>query len=283
MKGVPYMKKIGFIGCGNMGEAMLSGALNNGFVKKEDVIVYTKSIENLERLNKKYNIVMAKDNKDVAENARINVLAVKPDIYSEVIEEIKDKTSKDSIVIAIAPNFSINVIKSMFDKDVKVARAMPNTPAMIGCGITGICFSDNMTIEERKEILKFFTSFGEVIEVKEDLMKAVGSVSGSSPAFIYMLIEAMSDGAVLLGIPRKDAYRFAAKAVEGAAKMVLETGKHPGELKDAVCSPGGTSIEGIIKLEEKGFRSGIIEAMLKSAEKFYSMEEKEEKKYMKIE
>ncbi|NLX61017.1 MAG: pyrroline-5-carboxylate reductase [Tissierellia bacterium] len=266
------MKKIGFIGCGNMGEAMLSGALNSGFVKSDDVVVHTRSRESLERLNKKYGIHMAKDNKDVAEKARIIVLAVKPNIYSQVIEEIMDKVNKDSIILAIAPSFSINVIKSMFNKDIKVVRAMPNTPAMIGCGITGICFSDNMTAEEKKEILEFFLSLGETIEVKEELMKAVGSVSGSSPAFIYMLIEAMADAAVLLGMPRKDAYIFAAKAVEGAARMVVESGKHPGELKDAVCSPGGTTIEGVVKLEEKGFRSSIIEAMIKSAEKFHKME-----------
>lgn len=267
------MKKIGFIGCGNMGEAMLSGALNSGFVKSNDVIVHTKSKENIQRLKEKYNITIAKDNKDVAEKAKIIILAVKPNIYREVIEEIKDKTDKDSIIIAIAPSFSINVIKTMFEKDIKVARAMPNTPAMIGCGITGVSFSENMNMEERKEILEFFTSFGHAVEVKEELMKAVGSVSGSSPAFIYMLIEAMADGAVLLGMARKDAYKFAAKAVEGAARMVLESEKHPGELKDAVCSPGGTTIEGVVKLEEKGFRSSIIEAMLKSADKFHSMEE----------
>jgi len=268
------MKKLGFIGCGNMGEAMVAGALKGRFAKGEDIIVHTKSRESLEKLNEKYGIVMGKDNKDVAENSKIIILAVKPNIYREVIEEIKDSVSEESVVIAITPSFSVNSIKIMFDKDIKVVRAMPNTPAMVGCGMTGICFSDSMTIEERDEVINFFNCFGETIEVKEELMKAVGSVSGSSPAFIYMLIEAMADGAVMMGMSRKDAYRFAAKAVEGSAKMVLETGKHPGDLKDAVCSPGGTTIKGVIELDRNGFKGNIVQAMIESANKFEEMESK---------
>lgn len=275
MKGMSTaMKKLGFIGCGNMGEAMVAGALKGGFAKGEDIIVHTKSKENLERLNREYGIVMGKSNEEVAKNAKLIILAVKPNIYREVIEEIKYSVSEESIVIAITPSFTINSIKIMFNKDIKVARTMPNTPAMVGCGMTGICFSDSMTAEEKKEVISFFNCFGETIEVKEELMKAVGSVSGSSPAFIYMLIEAMADGAVLMGMPRKDAYRFAAKAVEGAAKMVLETGKHPGELKDAVCSPGGTTIEGVVELYRNGFKGNIIQAMIESANKFEEMENK---------
>lgn len=275
MKGMKLnMKKIGFIGCGNMGEAMLSGVLKSGFTSSEDVIVNVKSKENRERLRKKYGIVIGDDNKDVAKNSKIIILAVTPNLYNEVIDEIREIVSKDSVIVAIAPSFSIEMIKTMFKKDVKAVRTMPNTPVMVGCGVTGICFSDNMTAEERKEVIDIFNCFGEAIEVKEELMKAVGSVSGSSPAFIYMLIEAMADGAVMMGMSRNDSYRFAAKAVEGAAKMVLETGKHPGELKDAVCSPGGTSIEGVIELERNGFRGNIIQGMIKTADKFQDMGDK---------
>lgn len=267
------MKRLGFIGCGNMGEAMLSGALKGGFVSGEDVIVHTNTEKRLTELATKYGIVKGQDNRDVARNSRIVVLAVKPNMYEKVIEEIKDGVHENSIIVAIAPSFSIDLVKKRFGKDVKVARAMPNTPALIGCGVSGICFSSNMGADDKKEVLDLFNCFGLAIEVEEGLMKAVGSVSGSSPAFIYMLIEAMADGAVLLGLPRKVAYKFAAKAVEGAARMVLETGKHPGELKDAVCSPAGTTIEGVVELEKNGFMGNIIEAMLKSAEKFERMEE----------
>jgi pyrroline-5-carboxylate reductase len=267
------MNKVGFIGCGNMGKAMLAGALKSGFISCDDVIVHTKSKSSLEELNDKYGVVMGSDNKEVAKNARMIVLAVKPNIYQDVIGEIKELVSSSSIIIAIAPSFSIDALDRLFNKNVKIVRAMPNTPAMVGCGISGISFSSNITDEEKKEVIEFFNCSGEAIEIKEDLMKAVGSVSGSSPAFIYMLIEAMADGAVLMGIPRKDAYRFAAKAVEGTARMVLETGKHPGELKDAVCSPGGTTIEGVIELEKNGFKGNIIQAMIQSADKFQRMQD----------
>ncbi len=269
------MKKIGFIGCGNMGEAMLLGALKGDFATGDDVIVYDAyAKEKLETLSQKHGITIGKNNKDVAENARIIVLSVKPNVYKVVIDEIRYLVDEESIIVTIAPSFSRDAIKSMFKKDVKIARAMPNTPALIGCGISGICFSDNVNPDERKEIINLFSCFGEAIEVKEELIKAVTSVSGSSPAFIYMLIEAMADGAVLMGMTRKDAYRFAAKAVEGSAKMVLETGRHPGELKDAVCSPGGTTIAGVAELEKNGFRSNIIQAMIKTAEKYEEMQGK---------
>jgi len=271
------MKRLGFIGCGNMGEAMLSGALKGGFVAGEDVIVHTNTEKRLTELAEKYGIVKGKDNKDVARNSRIVILAVKPNVYDKVMDEIKDEIHEDSIIVTVAPSFSIDLVKERLGKDVKVARSMPNTPALVGCGVSGICFSDNMKDDEKKEVIELFNCFGLTIEVKEGLMKAVGSVSGSSPAFIYMLIEAMADGAVLLGIPRKDAYVFAAKSVEGAARMVLETGKHPGELKDAVCSPGGTTIEGVVELDKNGFRGTIVQAMIKSAEKFKRMEEEANK------
>ena len=272
------MNKLGFIGCGNMGEAMLSGALNSGFVSREDVIVHTSTEERLKGLSTEYGIVIGKDNRDVARNSKIIVLAVKPNIYDKVIEEIRNVVRDDSIIVAIAPSFSIDLVKRRFNKDVKVVRAMPNTPTFVGCGATGICFSDNIAEDEKEEVMELFRCFGLVLEVKEELMKAVGSVSGSSPAFIYMLIEAMADGAVLLGIPRKDAYILAAKSVEGAARMVLETGKHPGELKDAVCSPGGTTIEGVVNLDMNGFRGSIVQAMLKSADKFKKMEQEASEK-----
>ena len=138
---------------------------------------------------------------------------------------------------------------------------MPNTPALVGEGMTGVSPSDEVTEEELAEVMKILSSFGEAEVVPEKIMEAVVSVSGSSPAYVFMMIEAMADGAVRLGMPRNKAYKFAAQAVYGSAKMVLETGKHPGELKDMVCSPAGTTIEAVRVLEDKGFRSSLIEAM----------------------
>ena len=268
------MKKVGFIGCGNMGEAMLLGSIRGGFASGDQIIAFDAfGKEKLERLNKDHGVAIAESNLDIAKNARIIVLSVKPDVYHLVIDEIKDAVTEDTIVVTIAPSFTREVIQSMFGKDVKVARAMPNTPALVECGVTGVCFTDNISTDERKEVVELFSCFGEAIEVKEELIKAVCSVSGSGPAYIYVLIEAMADGAVLMGMSRKDAYIFAAKTVEGAAKMVLETGKHPGELKDAVCSPGGTSIAGVAELERNGFKGNIIKGMMKAGERFQEMED----------
>ena len=149
----------------------------------------------------------------------------------------------------------------------KVVRLMPNTPALVGEGMTGACVNERVTEEEKEQIRVITESFGRTEFVPERLMDAVGAVSGCSPAYIFMLIEAMADATVALGMPRKQAYSFAAQAVLGSAKMVLETGMHPGELKDMVTSPAGTTIEGVRTLEKEGFRSAVFEALIASAEK----------------
>ena len=138
---------------------------------------------------------------------------------------------------------------------------MPNTPALISEGMSGIAFDEFMEKEDRQKVIQIFESVGQIGIVNENQIDAVASVSGASPAYVYMFIEALADGAVMLGLSREEAYRFASQAVVGAAKMVQQTGQHPGMLKDAVCSPGGTTIEAVAKLEEKGFRSAVIEAM----------------------
>ena len=138
---------------------------------------------------------------------------------------------------------------------------MPNTPAMVGEGITGVCPNELVSEEEIQQVLTLLRSFGRADVVTEPILDIVGSVSGSSPAFVFLFIEALADGAVAEGMPRKQAYEFAAQAVLGSAKMVLETGKHPGELKDMVCSPAGTTIEGINVLEKEGMRSAVMDAV----------------------
>lgn len=265
------MFKLGFIGLGNMGKAMLSGALKNKYVKNTEVIF--RKNRNPEEIVEKYKVTSGKDNIEIAEKSKIIVLAVKPNIYAEIIEEIKDSVSENTIIMNITPSFSIKEIQNLFGKNIKVARAMPNTPAMVNAGITGLCFSDNMTDSDKEDIINFTNSFGETVIIKEDLMGGLSAISGSGPAYIYMLIEAMADAGVKEGISRKDSYKLAAKTVEGAAKMVLETGIHPGELKDNVCSPGGTTIAGVIELENNGFRSSIIKGIGKTVDRFKEMNE----------
>lgn len=266
------MKKIGFIGCGNMGEAILAGALKSGLITNSEVIIYEKNPTVLQRLGNQYQIKTAQSNQEVALNAKLVVLAVKPNIYETVVAEIDPFITKNTVIISLAPSFSVDMLQSLFKQEVKIARTMPNTPAMVGSGMTAVTYASNVTSEERELVQSLFASCGEVVEVKEELMQAVTAVSGSSPAFIYLLIEAMADGAVELGMARKDAYKFAAQAVAGSARMVLETGKHPGELKDAVCSPGGTTIAGVVELEKNGFKGKIISAMHETALKYEQMQ-----------
>ena len=194
-------------------------------------------------------LAMADSNQSVAEQADIVILAVKPQVLQKVIEEIAASASEDTLFISIAPGKSIEWITKLFGREVKIIRCMPNTPALVGAGMTGYCVSDKVTDEEKKTALSILDSIGRAQEVPEHLMAAVTSVSGSSPAYVYILIEAMADQAVADGMTRVQAYEFAAQAVMGSAKMVLDTSKHPAELKDMVCSPGGTTIEGVRELE----------------------------------
>lgn len=271
------MKKyqLGFIGCGNMGRAMMSGALDKGWTTAERVVIHTHRKETMDTLAAQYGVAVADSNRALAENADIIVLAVKPNIYADVLADVREVLTEGQIVLAIAPAYSIASIAALMQNEgVRVARAMPNTPAQIGEGMAGLAFSDNMTGAERALVQSFFESFGKVAVVREDAMHAVGSVSGSSPAFVYMVIEGMAEGAIKLGIPAKDAYTFAAQSVLGAAALVLETGEHPAVLRDAVCSAGGTTIAGVAALEASGFKGAIMEAMDRSSEKFLAMEAK---------
>lgn len=253
--------KIGFIGCGNMATAMIKGILSKHIFSPDDIMVSDVSEAALTRVENDLGIHGSCNNKKTVEESDVLVLAVKPQYYESVISEIKDDINPDQIIVTIAPGKTLAWLSEHFGKNVKLVRTMPNTPALVGEGMTGACKNDQLTDEEYDFILKILGSIGNVETISENLMDVCVSVSGSSPAYVYILIEAMADGAVADGMPREQAYKFAAQAVLGSAKMVLETGKHPGELKDMVCSPGGTTIEAVRVLEETGFRSSVIEAM----------------------
>ena len=255
--------KLGFIGCGNMGKAMLSGVLESGKCVKADVLVSAKTEATREKIKSQFDIKVTADNKEVAEFADVLFLAVKPQYYAEVIDQIKDVVRDDTIVISIAPGKSLEWFGQAFGKQLKVIRTMPNTPAMVKEGMMGMCPNELVTDEETALVKDICDGFSETEIITENLMDVVTAVSGSSPAYVFMFIEAMADAAVAGGMPRQQAYKFAAQAVLGSAKMVLETGKHPGELKDMVCSPAGTTIQAVRVLEEKGMRSAVIEAMMK--------------------
>ena len=259
--------KIGFIGSGNMASAIIGGVLKKGLMKVDEIICSDLSKDSREKIETLYKITVTKDNLEVVKKSEIIVLAVKPQFYELVIREIKGEIRPEQRIITIAPGKTIAWLEEQFEKTVKLVRTMPNTPAMVLEGMTGVCKNDNVTEEELEEILEILSAFGKAEVVSENLLDVVVSVSGSSPAYVYILIEAMADAAVADGMPRDKAYQFAAQAVYGSAKMVLETGKHPGELKDMVCSPAGTTIEAVRVLEERGFRSAVIEAMKACVEK----------------
>lgn len=263
--------KIGFIGVGNMAKAMIGGILKGNLVPPSDIIGSTSRESSLTDVVKQFGINGTTDNREVARAADVLVLSVKPQMYESVIENIKDDINPKSLVVTIAPGFTLERLSGLLGVDKKIIRTMPNTPAMVGEGVTAICPNENVSKEELDFVIKLFESFGIASVIKESMMNGVISVSGSSPAYVYMFIEAMADGAVALGLPRNMAYEMAAQAVLGSAKMVLETGKHPGELKDMVCSPGGTTIEAVRSLEDSGFRSSIVEAMMACAEKASKM------------
>ena len=220
-----------------------------------------------ERVREQYGIAVTAENREVAEKAEILILSVKPQFYPEVIAEIRECIKPEQLIITIAPGKTLEWLQEQFGRRVKLVRTMPNTPAMVGEGMTAVCCSEEVTEEELEKVMNILGAFGKAEIVPERLMDVVVSVSGSSPAYVFILIEAMADAAVADGMPRAQAYAFAAQAVYGSAKMVLETGKHPGELKDMVCSPAGTTIEAVRVLEEKGMRSAVIEAMKACTEK----------------
>lgn len=250
---------LGFIGCGNMAQAMLKGILAQGLYAKENIIVSRRSEVALQQIQYELGVQTTTDNTRVAAEADVLVLAIKPYQFAEVIAEIADTVREDTLIISIAAGQSIANIERLFGKTIKLVRTMPNTPALVLAGATGMCFNEKVEESEKEQAVALFESFGVVAVVAESMIDTVIGVSGSSPAYVFMFIEAMADAAVADGMPREQAYQLAAQSVMGSAKMVLETGKHPGELKDMVCSPGGTTIEAVRVLEEKGLRSAVIE------------------------
>ena len=264
-------KKIGFIGSGNMAKAMIGGIVKSKLVDPSNVIASDLNELALENVKNEYGINITTNSKEVVKFSDIVIVAVKPNVYDIVLEGVKELIDNEKIVVTIAAGKTIESIENVIGNDKKVIRTMPNTPALVNEGMSALCKNNNITDEELNMVKEIFNSFGKAEIVSEYLIDAVIGASGSAPAYVFMFIEAMADAAVLAGMPRNQAYTFAAQAVMGSAKMVLETGKHPGELKDMVCSPGGTTIEAVKTLEAEGFRSAVIKAIGDCIEKSKEM------------
>ena len=255
------LKKIGFIGAGKMAQAMIAGIIQSNQITRENIMASSATEKTRMAVSEKYAINVSLNNKDVARFADILILAVKPSQHLEIIDEIKKEINPHTIIVTIAAGITLADIERLFGLPVKTVRTMPNTPSLVGEGMTALCANKSMNEIEIEAVEQLLQCFGQTERLEENLMDAVPSISGSSPAYVYMLIEAMADGGVRQGIPRDKAYRLAAQAVLGAAKMVLETDRHPGELKDQVCTPGGATIEAVAALEREQFRGSILAAM----------------------
>lgn len=259
------MGTLGFIGCGNMGSAMLSGALANGFVAPANVVVSARSAATRDAIAQRFGVRTTADNAEVAACDMV-VLAVKPQVLEGVLVQVRDAFTEGTLLISVAAGKSIEWLAQTSGVS-RIARLMPNTPAAIGCGMTSVAFADGLGEADQQTVLSFAESFGRTELIPEHLFDAASAVAGCSPAYVYMFIEAMADAGVAEGLPRATAYRLAAAAVAGSGNMVLETGKHPGELKDAVCSPAGTTIAGVRAMEAGGFRSAVMEGLLATCAK----------------
>lgn len=264
-------KKIGFIGCGNMGKAILGGILKSNRISKDNILVSTKSESSKKNIEEEFLVKSTLSSKKVAQFSNILFLAIKPNIFKEILLDIKEHISKDTIIISIAAGISISDMEKWLGDEYKIVRTMPNTPALVGEAISAICPNKNVSTSDLQEINNIFNMFGKCEVLEEKDFHGFIALCGSSPAYVFMFIEAMADAAVKLGIPRNKAYKMAEQAILGSAKLALETGKHPGELKDMVCSPGGTTIEAVAELESGGFRAAIIKALEKCAEKSKNM------------
>lgn len=266
-------QNIGFIGCGSMAQAMIGGMLSSEVVTSQHVMASANSDETLEEVQSKFEIHTVMDNRVVASDSDILFIAVKPHQYEAVIHEVRESVREDTIVVTIAPGVSFEDMEKAFGREVKVVQAMPNTPSLVGAGMSAICPNKKVGDMELELVTRLFKSFGEVEVITESQMDAIPSISGSSPAYVYMMIEAMADGGVRQGLSRDQSYRLASQAVLGAAKMVLESNLHPGDLKDEVCSPGGATIAAVTQLEKEGFRGTVMSGMEKCSQKVKGMGE----------
>lgn len=275
--------KIGFIGTGNMGSALIKGYLSSNPDLGKEVFAYDVDKASLNRLAGETGATPCESIADTVARAGILILAVKPNIFTDVLKELVEVNGwEKKVIVSIAAGISLKYI-ALQCKELsgfsgresgficKAVRVMPNMPSLVGKGMSALAKNAEVSDEEFERVVNIFRAVGLAEETDEKLMDSVVGVSSSSPAYVFMFIEALADGAVALGMPRKQAYAFAAQAVAGSAEMVLKTGLHPGELKDSICSPGGATIDAVEALEQKGFRSAVMAAVRAAADKAASM------------
>jgi pyrroline-5-carboxylate reductase len=254
-------KKIALIGAGNMAEALVAGMLKAGVAKAEQLYATDILPERRTHLQGRYGIKTGADNGAAAAWGDVLILAVEPQIIDEVMSVITRSIKKDALIISVAAGYPISSLAQHIPPGARIVRAMPNTPTSVGAGVTALALGPGITEEDKKTAEAIFRSVGTVVTIEERLMDAVTGLSGSGPAYVYLIIEVLADGGVKMGLPRQTAQLLAAQTVLGAAKMVVESGDHPAILKDRVASPGGTTIAGLHQLEEGRLRATLINAV----------------------
>ncbi len=254
-------QRIGFLGSGNMAEALIRGIIAKNLWPKEHLIASDVSSQRLSSINKELGIDTTADNRHVVTASDMIIVATKPAQLTEVLSEVADAVTVDKLIVSIAAGITLATIQSRLKKNIPVIRVMPNTPALVLAGMSCLSAGTHAGADHLAEAMKVFSGVGEALVVDEAHLDAVTALSGSGPAYIFLVLEALSDAGVRAGLPRKIAEKLSAQTVLGAAKMVLETGRHPAELKDMVASPAGTTIEGLAVLEENGVRGAFIEAV----------------------
>jgi len=253
-------KRIAFIGAGNMAGALLKGLLHAGACEPENVWATDVREDRLKELAERHGVRTGSDNVEAAKWAEVVVLATKPQVFDRILGQIEGALSKD-LVISIAAGVPIAAMEERLPEGTRVVRAMPNTPALVDAGATAIARGTHATDDDIEVARRFFDSVGITVVLDETLLDAVTGLSGSGPAYIFLIIEALADAGVKVGLHRDSAQLLAAQTVLGSAKLLLETGEHPGRLKDMVTSPGGTAIAGLHTLEAGGLRTTLINAV----------------------
>ena len=260
--------KVGFIGCGNMASAIIKGIVESEAVKSEDICAYDTLDAVIDNAAAKYGIKKCADANEVVELSDYVVLAVKPNVLTSVLNEINIKLiEKQTVLISIAAGKTIAFIRDNLSHTNKIVRVMPNINAKVAAACSAYCANGDVTETEKKEIEKIFGSVGEITELPESSFPLFGVIAGSAPAFAYMFIDALARAGVKNGMKKETALKIAAQTVMGSAKMILESNTHPYELIDQVCSPGGTTIEGITSLQSDGFEAAVHNAVDKAIEK----------------
>lgn len=260
-------KVIGVIGGGNMGGGIIRGIANAGVTNSENIIMSDPSAEKRKELSDSCGIRTTSNNIELCSESDIIFLAVKPFLLAQVVAEIREYVNEDALVISVAAGQTLERVEGLFGRRLHLVRIMPNLGAVVGESMTGYTPNDLVTDEEKADTEELLTAFGKCEEIKENLMDVITAVSGSAPAYISTIIEAMADAAVLNGMPRAKAYTICEQAMLGTAKYLLETGTSPSALKDMVCTPGGTSIEAVTVMEKEGIRGAIHAGVTACTEK----------------